>query len=218
MTEKLLTGTLSLNTTKCTIQEANNKGADQTKAWMHRLICAFVVLSGFLMMWLILWHFFDVNFYAGLPLPCLNVFWIKIMMAYFHLDAVKTLERRQCRPWSDCSLRSHLMWVYTAQNCLSENHCTKSLNYMLKPQDNKLLAVPSLRLNDSLSLVSCQISTCTVQVKKNPHFLFFSMINCLFFWEKLGEIVENFSRFLQEIQYFLQEIPVFLPEILGLYL
>ena len=30
----------------------------------------------------------------------------------------------------------------------------------------------------------------------------------------LGEIVENFSRFLQEIQYFLQEIPVFLPEIL----
>ena len=55
---------------------------------------------------------------------------------------------------------------------------------------------------------------CTVQVKKNPHFLFFSMINCLFFWEKLGEIVENFSRFLQEIQYFLQEIPVFLPEIL----
>ena len=58
----------------------------------------------------------------------------------------------------------------------------------------------------------------TVQVKKNPHFLFFSMINCLFFWEKLGEIVENFSRFLQEIQYFLQEIPVFLPEILGLYL
>ena len=54
----------------------------------------------------------------------------------------------------------------------------------------------------------------TVQVKKNPHFLFFSVINCLFFWEKLGEIVENFSRFLQEIQYFLQEIPVFLPEIL----
>ena len=54
----------------------------------------------------------------------------------------------------------------------------------------------------------------TVQVKKNPHFLFFSMISCLFFWEKLGEIVENFSRFLQEIQYFLQEIPVFLPEIL----
>ena len=42
----------------------------------------------------------------------------------------------------------------------------------------------------------------TVQVKKNPHFLFFSMINCLFFREKLGEIVENFSRFLQEIQYF----------------
>ena len=58
----------------------------------------------------------------------------------------------------------------------------------------------------------------TVQVKKNPHFLFFSMINGLLFWEKLGEIVENFSRFLQEIQYFLQEIPVFLPEILGLYL
>ena len=58
----------------------------------------------------------------------------------------------------------------------------------------------------------------TVQVKKNSHFLFFSMINYLFFWEKLGEIVENFSRFLQEIQYFLQEIPVFLPEILGLYL
>ena len=57
------------------------------------------------------------------------------------------------------------------------------------------------------------ISKHTVQVKKNPHFLFFSMINCLFFWEKLGEIVENFSRFLQEIQYFLQEIPVFLPEI-----
>ena len=56
----------------------------------------------------------------------------------------------------------------------------------------------------------------TVQVKKNPHFLFFSMINCLFFWEKQGETVENFSRFLQEIQYFLQEIPVFLPEILGL--
>ena len=55
----------------------------------------------------------------------------------------------------------------------------------------------------------------TVQMKKNPHFLFFSMINCLFFWEKLGEIVENFSKFLQEIQYFLQEIPVFLPEILG---
>ena len=58
----------------------------------------------------------------------------------------------------------------------------------------------------------------TVQVKKNPHFLFFSMISCLFFWEKLGEIVKNFSRFLQEIQFFLQEIPVFLPEILGLYL
>ena len=54
----------------------------------------------------------------------------------------------------------------------------------------------------------------TVQVKKNPHFLFFSMINRLFFWEKLGEIVENFSRFLQVIQYFLQEIPVFLLEIL----
>ena len=34
---------------------ANNKGTDQT-AWMHRLICAFVVRiwhkSGFLMMWL----------------------------------------------------------------------------------------------------------------------------------------------------------------------
>ena len=55
------------------------------------------------------------------------------------------------------------------------------------------------------------LSRPTVQVKKNPHFLFFSMINCLFFWEKLGEIVDNFSRFLQEIQYFLQEIPVFLP-------
>ena len=26
--------------------------------------------------------------------------------------------------------------------------------------------------------------THTAQVKKNPHFLFFSMINCLFFWEK----------------------------------
>ena len=58
----------------------------------------------------------------------------------------------------------------------------------------------------------------TVQVKKNPNFLFFSMINCLFFWEKLGETVENFSRFLQEIQYFLHEIPVSLPEILGFYL
>ena len=34
----------------------------------------------------------------------------------------------------------------------------------------------------------------------------------------LGEIVENYSRFLQEIQYFLQEIPVFLPEILRFYL
>ena len=53
--------------------------------------------------------------------------------------------------------------------------------------------------------------------EKSP-LLFFSMINCLFFWEKLGEIVENFSRFLQEIQYFLQEIPVFFPEILGFYL
>ena len=30
----------------------------------------------------------------------------------------------------------------------------------------------------------------------------------------LGEVVENFSKFLQEMQYFLQEIPVFLPEIL----
>ena len=50
--------------------------------------------------------------------------------------------------------------------------------------------------------------------EKSPHFLFFSMINCLFVWEKLGEIVENFSKFLQDIQYFLQEIPVFLPEIL----
>ena len=55
----------------------------------------------------------------------------------------------------------------------------------------------------------------TVQVKKNPHFLFFSMINCLFF---LGETGRNSGKFLQEIQYFLQEIPVFLPEILGIYL
>ena len=68
---------------------------------------------------------------------------------------------------------------------------------------------------DGLTWFLCVINIKnTVQVKKNPHFLFFSMINCLFFWEKVGEIVENFSRFLQEIQYFLQEIPVFLPEIL----
>ena len=71
--------------------------------------------------------------------------------------------------------------------------------------------------NFEISLISTKTLP-TVQVKKNPHFLFFSMINCLFFWEKLGEIVENFSRFLQEIQYFLQEIPVFLPEIVGFYL
>ena len=28
-----------------------------------------------------------------------------------------------------------------------------------------------------------------VQVKKNPHFLFFSMINCLFVWEKSRWII-----------------------------
>ena len=50
--------------------------------------------------------------------------------------------------------------------------------------------------------------------EKSPLFIFLHDQLPLF----LGEIVENFSRFLQEIQYFLQEIPVFLPEILGLYL
>ena len=50
--------------------------------------------------------------------------------------------------------------------------------------------------------------------EKSPLFIFLHDQLPLF----LGEIVENFSRFLQEIQYFLQEMPVFLPEILGLYL
>ena len=50
--------------------------------------------------------------------------------------------------------------------------------------------------------------------EKSPLFIFLHDQLPLF----LGEIVENFSRFLQEIQYFLQEIPVFLPENLGLYL
>ena len=58
------------------------------------------------------------------------------------------------------------------------------------------------RTNFACNIVHVHVSLYTVQVKKNPHFLFFSMINCLFFWEKLGEIVENFSRFLQEIQFF----------------
>ena len=53
--------------------------------------------------------------------------------------------------------------------------------------------------------------------EKSPLFIF-RHDQLPFFWEKLGEIRENFSRFLQEIQYFLQEIPVFLPEILGFYL
>ena len=49
--------------------------------------------------------------------------------------------------------------------------------------------------------------------EKSPLFIFLQDY-LPFFLGKLGEIVENFSRFLQEIQYFLQEIPVFLPEIL----
>ena len=54
------------------------------------------------------------------------------------------------------------------------------------------------------------ISTYSAGEEKSPLFIF--LHDQLPFF--LGEIVENFSRFLQEIQYFLQEIPVFLPEIL----
>ena len=50
--------------------------------------------------------------------------------------------------------------------------------------------------------------------EKSPLFIFLHHQLPFF----LGELVENFSRFLPEIQYFLQEIPVFLPEILGFYL
>ena len=57
--------------------------------------------------------------------------------------------------------------------------------------------------------------------EKSPLFIFRNEQLPIFSWRNsvfLGEIVENFSRFLQEIQYFLQEIPVFLPEILRFYL
>ena len=40
---------------------------------------------------------------------------------------------------------------------------------------------------------------------KSPLFIFLHD-QLPFFWEKLGEIVENFSRFLQEISVFLPEI------------
>ena len=61
---------------------------------------------------------------------------------------------------------------------------------------------------------TCMILVYSAGEEKSPLFIFLHDQLPLF----LGEIVENFSRFLQEIQFFLQEIPVFLPEILGLYL
>ena len=53
-----------------------------------------------------------------------------------------------------------------------------------------------------------KVGTYSAGEEKSPLFIFLHD-NCLFFWVKycffLGEIVENFSRFLQEI-------PVFVPE------